>query len=122
MDGDGGDNRVRNWSEIDDDILEVISHRSDPVSMSHLSYSVRDLSPSLERVASSFFPYDLPCLLHNNPFTWPKDTSSDGKVTYSALMPLDGPSLPAPMIFPPRSHWSGYRCNWVAIVGRNIVE
>jgi len=102
MDGRGGENRVPDWSEIEDGPLQAICNRSDPIFMSRMSYSVRDLCHSLERVTDDLpsFPYDLPCLLHSNPFTWPNDKSVEGRVIEASLMPLDGPSMPAPIILP----------------------
>ena len=111
---DGGEYHVRYWADIKDDNLEVIYNRSDLICMSCMSYIVQDLHLTLERVVHPLpsFPYDLPCLLHTNPFTWPNDKSNEGKVTEATLMPLDGPSLPAPIILPERScHWAGYMRN-----------
>jgi hypothetical protein len=92
----GGDNRVDVWLEIKDDNLEVITRRSDSFGMSGISYCVPDLYLYLERVVPLSFPYDLPCNLQTNSFTWPNDTSRDGKVMDATMMPLDGPSMLAP--------------------------
>ena len=119
MDGGGGHNHGSNWAEIKDDPLEVICKLSDPISMSRMSYSVRDLHSTLERVAYRLpsFAYDLPCLLHTNPFTWPEDKSEEGKIIEASLMPLEGPSITSPIILPKEScRWAGYRRNWVAVV------
>ena len=90
--------------------------------MSRICFCVRDLYLSLERVMPQSFPYNLPCLLHTNPSTWPNDTSHDGKVTDATMMQLNGPQMELSIIFPQRSRWAGYWRNWVAIVGHNIVE
>ena len=65
MDGREGENRVPDWSEIEDGPLQAICNRSDLICMSRMSYVIRDLDLSLERVAAVLpsFPYDLPCLL-----------------------------------------------------------
>lgn len=66
----------------------------------------------------AMFPFDLPCLLHTNPCTWPNDKSGDGtKVTEATLMPLDHPSEPARIILPESDcHWAGYKSDWIAVV------
>ena len=128
MDGDGRDNPGRSgWSELDDNSLQVIASRSNPLSMSRLSACVLDLRISLERVALGrplCFPYDLPCLLHQScACTIPeKGIDPPRKVMDASMLPLDRPSIPAPIIFPELAgcgYWASYRRNWVAMFGSN---
>jgi hypothetical protein len=113
MDGDERENHVRDWSELSDDALEVITHRSDMLSLSRFSYVIPDLLRSLERVAI-FFPYDLPCLLREGQYTWPSITApQDTDVT---IMPLDKPPMRETILFTEDVRWVGYRQNWLAIL------
>jgi hypothetical protein len=124
MDGDGGANRVRDWSEMMDHIREVIYSLAGPICMSRMSYAIPDLHISLTRLVSQIpqcFPFDLPCSLHTNPCTWPNDKSGDGnKVMEATLMLLDHPSEPARIILPESDcRWVGYKREWIAVVCRD---
>jgi hypothetical protein len=96
MDGDERENPVHDWSELSHGALEVITRRSDILSLSHFSYAIPDLLHSLERVAT-FFPYDFPCLLCEGQYTGPNITApQDMDVT---IMPLDRPPMQATILF-----------------------
>jgi len=110
----GDDNRVVPWGTIPDDTVQVITSRSDPLSLSRFARVVPGISDAVGRVAP--IPFDLPCLLHSNPTTWPNDRSSDDRSTDASMMPLDNLSMPASVILEKDWRWAGYRRNWVAIV------
>ena len=110
----GDDNCVVPWGTIPDDTVQVITNRSDPLSLSRFGRAVPGIRDAVDRVAA--IPFDLPCLLHSNPSNWPNDRSQDERSTDASMMPLDSLPMPASVIMEQGWRWAGYRRNWVAIV------
>ena len=123
----GAANRVCPWSTIPDDAVEVISARTDALSLSRFGRAVPGIRDALRRLwhnpgPVNSIPYDLPCLLHSDPFTCPNDRTMYGNSTVGTMMPLDSPSMPASVVMEQGSRWAGYKRNWVAIVGESMVD
>ena len=99
----GGANRVRPWSTIPDDTVEVISGGTDPLSLSCFGRAARGFRNALRRLwyyngPVRSMPYNLPCLLYSDPSTCPNDRSIDGNSLVATMMPLDSSSMPASVI------------------------